>query len=686
MFRLSARKISLAASALLLCAGFAQAQTEPASPLTAAPASVSIAYTLPSTQGAAVPVAFSVASGTDAFVIDPTTVPFWLSLGAMSGTATTTPVSINFQASTTAGTLGGGIYTTSVHVRVSGFADLVVPVTLSVNEPSSTLSLTTTPTETSGTVDLTYTPGSTTYPTATISVLSNDQPVAFTDAVSTTGLSPAAPSTWVQLSAASGIAYSFGTPLTVSFLKDVLQNAAVGSVLTATVNISYGSTPTVLSVPIQITILQPPAAVSATAPLFPAAAPVQTSGSLSVVVTGSGFYAAASGITPTQVKIAYGTVTTPVDLTTITSKTGAQTGSVTVVNPTTMILSIPFEDGTPVDILSTAQAINITISNNLTGETAATAALNITTNPIINSVTDAASLQEPAAGTAPKLAPYELISIFGANFCPGGCSSPVVATVTSSRYPTTLSAGTGTLSVTFNNQSGTQIAEAYLLFANDNQINALVPSTIISSTITGLQIVVSTSTTASSAPYLATPVAYHPGIFTTSSSGQGQGAILLSADYSVNSSTNPALVGNTVLIYLSGLGAPNSTAALTNTGTPAFPTSCFSPATYVTDEGLTNPATADGAVLVSTVWGTGNLPPCFATKGYTTVTINGVAATVGYAGWVADSVTGLYQINATIPKGATTSTSAVSVPVVVTVGSGTTAVSSQTGVTMYIKN
>ena len=154
----------------------------------------------------------------------------------------------------------------------------------------------------------------------------------------------------------------------------------------------------------------------------------------------------------------------------------------------------------------------------------------------------------------------------------------------------------------------------------------------------------------------------------------------------MNSSSNPALTGSTVLIYATGLGVPNSTSAsITATATskaPVFPTACFLTSAYVAGESLTNPATADGAVLVPTVWGTGNLPPCFATKSYVTVTINGQAATVGYAGWVAGSVTGLYQINVTVPTKATTSATAVSVPVVITANG----VSSQTGVTMYIKN
>jgi uncharacterized protein (TIGR03437 family) len=305
----------------------------------------------------------------------------------------------------------------------------------------------------------------------------------------------------------------------------------------------------------------------------------------------------------------------------------------------------------------------------------------VTSNPIINSVTDAGALEEPAAGVTPKFAPYELISIFGNNFCPTACPTGVVAAIgAESRYPTSLTAGGSALTVAFNNQSGTLIANGYLIFANGSQINVLVPSTILGTGITGLQIVVSSGSNLSNV-YTAAPLATNPGLFTTAASGQGPGAIL-NSDYSVNSSTNPALVGGTVLIYASGLGIPTSTSiSSSSTKAPVFPTSCFSTSLYVTGESLTSPATADGAVLIPTVWGVGNLPPCFAAKGWVTVTIGGIAATVTYAGWVADSVTGLYQVNVTVPK-ATTSTSAVSLPVVVTANG----VASQTGVTLSIKN
>jgi uncharacterized protein (TIGR03437 family) len=533
-----------------------------------------------------------------------------------------------------------------------------------------------------GTVALTWVYGSTPLPTANLTILSTDTPTAFT-AVATVG-SPTAPANWTILSASSGIGYNFGTPLTVSFLPDVLNNAAVGSALTTSVAINYtsGGTPETMTLNFTITVAQPFATLSTAAPIFPAYTPVQSSGTLKVVVSGSGFYATASGITPTAVTLSYGSGPSTLTLT---------SGQISVVSQNTMILTIPYEDSTPTDILNTVQPVTISITNGLTinavVETAVTAVLHVTLAPIIYSVTDAGALEEPASGVTPKFAPYELISIFGANFCPSGCATPVVAAVgADSRYPQTLSAGGQNLSINFNNQAGTLIAQGFLIFASNTQINALVPSTAVPSTsLTGLQIVVSSGSN-NSAVYDATPALANPGIFTTGASGQGQGAILLAGDYSVNSSSNAALTGSTVLIYATGLGVPNSTSAsVTATATskaPVFPTACFLTSDYVTNENLTNPPTADGAVLVASEWGTANLPPCFATKSYVTVSINGQAATVDYAGWVAGSVTGLYQINVTVPAKATTSTTAVSVPVTITAGG----IAGQTGVTMYIKN
>jgi uncharacterized protein (TIGR03437 family) len=447
------------------------------------------------------------------------------------------------------------------------------------------------------------------------------------------------------------------------------------------VTISYASTTYVIN--IALTIGEPNPTITS---IFPQETPVVTSGALTVVVTGTGFGTVAQGFTTAStVKIAYGAVAATL-LTGITASGGGPTGTVSIVDPTTMIITIPWQDATPVSILDTAGQ-NVTISVTNAGTTA-TATLYVTAKPVIYSITDAAALSQPAAGILPKVAPYELITIFGSNFCPT-CTVPVVAPTTSSRYPTTLTAPVTSghpLTVTFYKSDGvTLVGDAYILFATNTQINALVPSTVVAAD-NPMQVVVSYNSVLSNTNvlYEVNGQAASPGIFTTTSNGEGQGAILLS-DFSVNSSTNPAIVGDkvagTVLIYASGLGVPNSTSAsVTSTKAATFPTSCFSVANYVTAAAL-NPATADGAVLQSSDWGDANLPPCFTTKSYVTVTIGGVAATVTYDGWVAGSVAGLYQINVTVPK-ATTSTTPVSLPVVVTVNG----VPAQTGVTMYVKN
>lgn len=689
MFKFSASQISLAASALLLCAGLAQAQTVPGSPLTAAPASVSINFALPSTPGMEEAVVLTVptADVSDPFVIDPTTVPFWLSILNAGGTApdlsdTAVPspgLTINFVASAAAGSLGVGAYVADVHVKVNGFQDLVVPVTLTVTSSvPSTLTVMngSTPVTSGGAaVATTWVYGSA-VPTVNLTLLSNNYPIAFTAASAVAGSSP---EDWILLSSASGIAYNYGTGLSVTFAQDALTNSAVGAVLTGHVTITYGGSTFVVN--LSITVGEPAPTVSN---IFPQEVPVQGSGALTVVVTGTGFGTVAQGFTSaTLVKIAYGSVAATA-LTGITASGGGPTGSVTVVNPTTMILSIPWQDATPVSILNTVQTVTISITNQLGGETALTVPLYVTAKPVIYSITDAAALVEPTPGAQPNVAPYELITIFGNNFCPT-CAAPVVAPVSSSRYPTSLTApasGGHALTVTFYKSDGvTLVGDAYILFATNTQINALVPSTVVAAD-DPMQVVVSYNGVVSNTNvlYEVNGIAANPGIFTTSSNGQGQGAILLS-DYSVNSSTNPAVVGGTVLLYASGLGVPNSTSAsVTSTKAPTFPTACFSVANYVTAAAL-NPATADGAVLLASDWGTGNLPPCFSTKSYVTVTIGGVAATVTYDGWVAGSVTGLYQINVTVPK-ATTSTTAVSLPVVVTVNG----VAAQTGVTMSVKN
>lgn len=688
MFRLSASQFALAASALL-CAGFAQAQTPPASPLTATPASVGIGFTLPATIGTAQSTSLSVKSGSAPFVIDSTTVPFWLATqdsgGAslMNGTVNAgSPVSVYFQATSAAGSMTEGAYVAYVGFAVNGYAELTVQVTLTVTGSASTLSVMngTTAVASGGTVNVPWTYGAAA-PTLALTLLSSNDPITFSASSTVNGSQT---EDWIELPSPSGIAYNYGTTLQVNFAQDALTNATVGSTLSGTITIAYGSS--TYTVDITVTVGEPAAAVTG---IFPRETAPLSSGALTVIVTGSGFGDVAQGFsTATKVSLTYGPTGG------ILGPTALGTGvlsaaTVTYVNPTTMVLSIPYQDGTgtPVGILTAAgQNVTLTITNTGINSAPVTVTLYVTSNPIINSIADAASLLEPTPGATPTVAPYELMSIFGNNFCPT-CATPVVAPVVANRYPTSLTApasGGNPLTVTFYKSDGvTVVGDAYILFASNTQINALVPSTVVAAD-NPMQVVVSYNAVLSNTnvTYSAKAVLANPGIFTTSSTGQGQGAIL-NTDSTVNSSTNKATPGKTIMIYLSGLGIPNSTAANTaGKSAGKYPGSCISIASYVTAAALANPATADGAVLNPSDIETNMLPPCFSTA--PAVTIGGKPATVTYAGWVSDSVTGLYQINATIPSAAT----AGNLPVVVTVtnGTGASAVSanSQAGVTVAV--
>jgi uncharacterized protein (TIGR03437 family) len=756
MLRISTSKISVAASALLLCAGFAQAQTPPASPLLATPSSVGISFTLPSTQGQAQSTALSITTGSAPFVIDPNTVPFWLATqdsgGASltSGTVTAgTPVDVYFQATAAAGSLPEGANVAYVGFAVNGYSELTVQVTLTVNGSASTLTVmngSTTVTSGGTAVPVSWTYGSAA-PTLNLTVLSSSAPITFS-AKSTVVDSPT--EDWIELPSPSGVAYNYGGSLEVNFALDALTNATVGTTLSGAITLTYGSGSTFV-VNITVTIGEPAAtvtsifpresaplsvitttgtasdastaltvasgtgiavgqpvlgtgiaagttvsAVNGTAVTLSAATTAALAGGavsfvplLTVVVTGTGFGNDSTGpYVATTVSLTYGP--TGGSGPTVLGTAPLAAGSATYVNPTTLVLTIPAQDsaGTPVGILTTSgKNVVLTVTNGSTyNTTAASIPLYVTSNPIINSIVDAAALVEPAPGANPSVAPYQMISIFGNNFCPT-CTTPVVAPVSANRYPASLNApasGGNPLSVTFYKSDGTTVVGvAYLLFANNTQINALVPSTVAAAD-NPMQVVVDYNSVLSNEnlTYSANAVAANPGIFTTSSNGQGQGAIL-NANGTVNNSTNQAAAGSTVMIYLSGLGVPNSTAAdNASTSAAKFPASCVSVANFVTKAALSNPATADGAILAPSDIETNLFPPCFTTS--PSVTIGGKTAAVTYAGWVSDSVAGLYQINATVPSGLTAGNFPVVVTVTTTVGTTKVSTSSQAGVTVAV--
>jgi uncharacterized protein (TIGR03437 family) len=125
-----------------------------------------------------------------------------------------------------------------------------------------------------------------------------------------------------------------------------------------------------------------------------------------------------------------------------------------------------------------------------------------------------------------------------------------------------------------------------------------------------------------------------PGIFTVDGSGVGDGMIV-HADNSLVSAAKPAIAGEELVIYATGLGATN----------PSF-------------------ATGAAANQINTTV----LP--------VSVTIGGMVATVAYGG-LTQGFVGLYQVNAIMPPGLTGSQQ-----VVITVGAS---YSSQAGVTMSLQ-
>jgi uncharacterized protein (TIGR03437 family) len=196
-----------------------------------------------------------------------------------------------------------------------------------------------------------------------------------------------------------------------------------------------------------------------------------------------------------------------------------------------------------------------------------------------------------AASSAPPgnpIAPGEFIALYGT----GLAKSTQTA---APPYPTLLNG----VSVSINGKP------APLYFVSAGQINALVPFATTGPTAT---IVVQNNGVSSNT--VTVPVAATaPGIYTLDYSGSGGGAIL-HADYSPVNSAKPAIGGETVLIYLTGLGT-------------------------------VTPAVTDGTA------GTGStLHPSDANL---VVYVGGAQATVLFKG-LAPGFPGLYQLNVTLPQ------------------------------------
>jgi uncharacterized protein (TIGR03437 family) len=198
-----------------------------------------------------------------------------------------------------------------------------------------------------------------------------------------------------------------------------------------------------------------------------------------------------------------------------------------------------------------------------------------------------------AASYTSPVAPGSIASVFGDFFV----STPVSAT--GLPLPSSLSG----LSLQFD--SG---APAPLFFVSGGQANLQVPWELAGQPQANLAASLSGQNGAAQTVNLAT---FAPAIFSTNSTGSGQGAIL-NGSYHLVDVSNPATPGSTVLqIFCTGLGPVSNQP---QTGSPAP----LSPLAYTT----TTP----------------------------TVTVGGVPTDVSFSG-LAPGYVGLYQVNAQVPVG-----------------------------------
>jgi uncharacterized protein (TIGR03437 family) len=170
-----------------------------------------------------------------------------------------------------------------------------------------------------------------------------------------------------------------------------------------------------------------------------------------------------------------------------------------------------------------------------------------------------------------------------------------------------------------------------MVYAVASQVSAEVPFSVAGKASTEVQIEYNGRT---SSRVTVAVLAAAPGIFTLTSTGSGQSAIL-NEDFRVNGPSAPVAPGKAVIIFGTGGGqtTPNGEDAKVATG---------------------------AANVLAPV----------------TVKIGGIQAEVIYAGAAPGLVTGVLQVNAKIPDGVP----AGSAPIVVTVGG----VSSQASVTVFV--
>jgi uncharacterized protein (TIGR03437 family) len=401
-----------------------------------------------------------------------------------------------------------------------------------------------------------------------------------------------------------------GTPISFS-----VASGAAWLQVSPTVGVVLPGEQEVLSISVDSSNLVPQTAAYVGKITVTASGAASKAQSITVSLTVNSLKPAIVSVWPGTLPVNGGPQTITIRETSFYAATVAKVQGVTAPLATTILSSTALLAAVPANLSSAAAALNVMVSNPAPGGDSIASPITVGNVPAIQAVVNAASY-----GFA-SVSPGELVTIFGTNIGPTTAAS---LTITNGSVDTALSG----VMVSVDGKA------APLIYVSQNQISLQVPYE--ASAGSGKAVVVTNGANAAANATITIAVAA-PGIFTADGSGTGQAAALnynaATTLYSLNSSTNTARIGDTVILYLTGEGDYNATplAGTTNTGLVIPP--ALTPLPQV------NP-----------------LP---------TVTIGGAAAVVAYAGPLPGSIIGLLQINATVPVGATTGAA---VPVVVTIG------------------
>jgi uncharacterized protein (TIGR03437 family) len=686
-----------------------------AQPAVATPASISLTYTKSGGSTTTGPLTVKLlpgTTGTSALTLDAYTVPVWMNVAGFPTSATAAAASgnISFTVNTTvAASMATGNYTATVTMGVGNGAGmyathLAIPVTLLISNSTPSLSLQ--EGASGSTIQKIVAKSATGPPPPTFTPYSSDEPIPFTAVcvLTTTENYTVTPASCV-LSSTSGIAYTLGYGMTAALDPTLFSSltATYGNTVTVKVTITPtggGGAAVNLTYVYTLQPLTPTiTAISPTSVAVPTTA--NQSNSLVVLLTGTNF------VGPEDVYYSGGVATICPTQVWLGAAANALTTGYVVLSPTQLEVTIPEALIPAIASGKTSNTLTIGIANqtqtSCPGAYATSTTLKVTTSPVIYALTSTATYAQPAPGGTPGVAPYELISIFGDQF---GFALNASANATLNAYyqvPTALMIG-GTaahpvnLTVAFTPVGGkaSSALAAPILFANQNQINAIVPSGLVAGT--AYDVTVTSGALAASDPFVVNGVYADPGVFTLASDGSGQGAILndyMNGDYAdyvgtINGSTagHAVTAGDIVSVYLTGLGTPDSTAVDSTSDTPnpsGFPNACVeingskslpgymqiantltvAPNAATGVVGWTPPKTSaawttiDGAEIQSDlILGTPGvlLPPCFTDSitvtfgtGPTAVTATTGNGLVTWAGFTDGSVAGLYQINVQIP-------------------------------------